>query len=337
MRRLVFLGMVGLSWVFLIAAGGPPIPPGPGWPPQTDLYNDALLLARVLPFLAALGIGAGIWEARSTAKREGDAIVGNEVRRHATAVLIIHWMNAFGMILCLVTGAMVLRWSATPVDERLKFTLHYVGAALIVFAVFNHLARQGVTGGIGLLPKRLSVMRDLIGELLDYLGLFGPEGAVLRIPWPRAVREPIARYVKALLGYKPSVHGKYLVTEQLISYPPWAILTGAVVITGVIKLARYIWPLPAELVASATAIHDLATIGIGLMLVIHLLPLLLVPANWPLLLSMFRTTVPLRYVEKRHPLWYQRLMAQHTVEPSRSTAVEGDRTVPAEAEASASD
>jgi cytochrome b subunit of formate dehydrogenase len=72
---------------------------------------------------------------------------------------------------------------------------------------------------------------------------------------------------------------------------------------------KYVYPLPGTLVASATAIHDLAALGVGLMLIIHLLPLLLVPANWPLLLSMFRSTVSRKYVQERHPLWYKKLLA----------------------------
>jgi cytochrome b subunit of formate dehydrogenase len=113
-----------------------------------------------------------------------------------------------------------------------------------------------------------------------------------------------------LLGYKESRTGKYLAAEQTVSYPPWAILIGTIVVTGLIKMMRYVYPMPNTLIASMTVIHDLAAIGIGLMLVIHLLPLLLVPANWPLLLSMFRTTVPLDYVKKRHPAWYRQLTGE---------------------------
>ncbi len=204
---------------------------------------------------------------------------------------------------------MVLRWTGRPVELRLAFVLHYAGAALTLFAIFNHLIRHGVSGGTGLIPKRLSVIRDMIGELFEYIGVFGPQGAVLRIPWPKAIRQPIARYVRALLGYKPHEHGKYLATEQTLSYPPWSILIGLIVVTGLIKVLRYVYEIPSAVVATTTAIHDLTAIAIGVMLVIHLLPLLLVPANWPLLLSMFKTTVPRKYAEERHPLWYKQLQS----------------------------
>jgi cytochrome b subunit of formate dehydrogenase len=140
------------------------------------------------------------------------------------------------------------------------------------------------------------------------MGLFGPEGAAFRLPIPKGLRQPIARYVRGLLGYKPHDSGKYLATEKILSYPPWAILIGTIVVTGLIKLAKYVYPIPLTWVSTATIIHDLATLWIGIMLIIHMLPLLTVPANWPLLMSIFRSTVPRSYVERRHAQWYKQLL-----------------------------
>jgi cytochrome b subunit of formate dehydrogenase len=307
-KRFLFPAVVFLSWVFLIGAStGFQINGQEGWPPQTALFNDAALLSRSIPFIIALGILAGIYQARQAAKNGGDAILGERVRRHDTSVMMAHWMNAVGLILGLVSGGVILRWVERPEELRSIFVIHYLGAALTLFAIFNHLTRHGVSGGTGLIPKSFGVIRDLIGELLAYLGLFGPDEAVLKIPWPKAIRIPIARYAKALLGYKESETGKYLSTEQLISYPPWVILITLIVFTGLIKSLRYTWNISDELLVWATGIHDIVAIAIGVMLVIHLLPLLLVPANWPLLLSMFKSTVPVEYVKKRHPKWYRDL------------------------------
>lgn len=323
MKRFAPIALVLGGWLLLIGTAAAQSTTGDGWPPQSALFNDALFLARAVPFLIALGIIVGIVEARRDARRGGDAILGERVRRHDASSVIAHWLNAIGLILGLITGALVLGWIDGGPELRAVFLIHYVGAALTIFAIFNHLTRHGISGGTGLIPKRFGVIRDLIGELFEYAGLFGPEGAVLRIPWPKAIRQPIAKYVKALLGYKPSRTGKYLATEQTLSYPLWAILIGAIVVTGLIKLMRYTYPISSTLVASATAIHDLATIGIAVMLVIHLLPLLLVPANWPLLLSMFRTTVPRRYAQHRHPAWYKELEARQQTEAAVEEAREG--------------
>ncbi len=310
MKRWALTLVILLSWLVLVGAASAQTAGTDGWPPQTALFNDARFLALSAPFLVALGIVVGIAQARSDARRGGDAILGEKVRRHDTTSIIAHWTNALGLILGLVTGAMVLGWTDRVVELRIVFMIHYLGAALILFAIFNHLTRHGVSGGTGLIPKSLTIIRDLIGELLEYAGLFGPEGAALRIPWPKAIRQPIAKYARALLGYKPSEHGKYLATEQTLSYPPWSTLIVLITVTGLIKLGKYVYPIPGPILASATAIHDLTALAIGVMLVIHLLPLLLIPANWPLLLSIFKTTVPRKYVEERHPIWYRELQAK---------------------------
>ena len=307
MKKYSLALIVLFSWFFLIGAAAFQVPQGEGWPPQTALYNDALFLSRAIPFIIVLAIGVGIHQARKT---PGDHIQGDKVLRHDSGVIIAHWFNAVGLILGLVSGGIVLGWVDRPEEIRGIFIIHYLGAGLTLFAIFNHLTRHGVTGGTGLIPKKIGVIRDLIGELLGYLGLWGPDEAVLKIPWPKGIRQPIARYAKALLGYKESNEGKYLVTEKLLSYPPWAILIGIIVVTGLIKVLRYSYNIPKAVLVSSTALHDLAAVWIGVMLIIHLLPLSLVPANWPLLLSIFKSTVPLEYVKKRHPVWYRELMAR---------------------------
>lgn len=280
-------------------------------PPQTTLFMDALFLARAIPFLVALGIVLGIVQARAATRvGGGDTIIGDKVRRHGISTVIAHWTNAVGIIIGLATGALLLGWIEYGDELRPLFVIHYIGAALTIFGLSKHLARHGVSGGTGLIPKRFGVISELIGELFEYLGLFGPKGAVLRIPWPKAIRQPIAKYVKVLLGYKPSHTGKYLATEQMLSYPPWTILITLIVVTGLIKSLRYVIAIPSELIATTTTIHDLTAIGILVMLVIHLLPLFLVPANWPLLVSMFTTRVSRKYVEERHPAWYKELKAK---------------------------
>lgn len=317
MKRFALPASILLSWLVFIGAASAQSASGAGWPPPTALLSDALVIARIAPFIIALGIAVGIVQARMAIQNgSGDAILGDKVRRHDLSTVIAHWSNAIGVILALITGIIVLRWIDYRPDLRLVFIIHYVGAALILFGVFNHLSRHGVSGGTGLIPKSFGVLRDLIGELFEYAGVFGPKEAVLRISWPKAVRQPIAKYVRALLGYKESRTGKYLSTEQILSYPVWGILMAVIIVTGLIKLLKYIYVLPGSLVTWATTLHDLATIAIAVMLIIHLLPLLTVPANWPLLGSMFKTSVSKKYAEERHPAWYKKL----TLAPGRQNA-----------------
>ena len=315
MKRFALALLVLSSWLLLIGAASRQVTAAEGSPPQTALFNDALFLARATPFLVALGVLVGVVQARAAARKGGgDAIIGDKVRRHDISTVIAHWTNAVGLLIGLATGALFLGWIEYGDELRPLFVIHYIGAALTIFGIFNHLARHGVSGGTGLIPKRFGVISELIGELFEYVGLFGPKGAVLRIPWPKAIRQPIARYVKALLGYKPSHTGKYLATEQVLSYPPWTVLISLIVVTGLIKSLRYVIVIPSDVVATATTIHDLTAIGIFVMLIIHLLPLFLVPANWPLLLSMFTTRVSRKYVEERHPAWHKELKAKQNTQ-----------------------
>jgi cytochrome b subunit of formate dehydrogenase len=337
MKRLVLPFLVAVCWLALAGVASAQVAAQEGWPPQTAIFNDSRLLALSTPFLIAAGILVGIVQARAAARGlGGDALLGDKVRRHDTGTIIAHWMNAFGMVSCLVTGALLLRWHERAMDLRTTFIVHYLGAALIIFAIFNHLSRHLVAGGTGLIPKSFRIIPELIGELFEYVGLFGPEGAAFRLPIPKGIRQPIARYVRALLGYKPHDSGKYLATEKILSYPPWSILIGTIVVTGVIKLAKYVYPIPLTWVSAATVIHDLATLWIGIMLIIHMLPLLTVPANWPLLMSIFRSTVPRSYVEHRHPQWYKQMLKKQP-QPVEAPAPAPAAGAPAATDAASAD
>lgn len=314
MKRLAQLGLsLLIGWsVAVSVVGAQSATQGP-LTPESALFQDALLLARAIPFLAALGIVMGILQARATAKR-GSPVVGQEVIRHDRGTTMAHWLNALGFFIGFGTGAVLLKWVAAPIDLRTTFALHYIGSGLIIYAVFNHLSQHIISGGYGLIPKRLSVIRDVVTETLEYAGVFGPERAVFRINWPKAIRQPIARYLRALGLKKPAVD-KYVANEQLLSYTVWAVLTILIVGTGLIKALRYVYEMPTPFIGTMTMIHDATAIAIGVMIIIHLLPLTLVPANWPMLKSMFTTKVSLKHVQEHHPLWYQRLM-----NPRRATA-----------------
>lgn len=314
MKKKGLIIIIIFSWLFLIGAVGIQTVLDSESPSQSVSFNDSLFLARAIPFIIALGIGAGISQARASIKQDEEGIVGDKVIRHDTGTTIAHWMNAIGFILGMLTGGMILSLVPTSVDLRLILITHYLGAALSMFGVFNHLTRHGITGGTGLIPKKLSDVWEAFAEAVEYTGLFGPEGAALRIKLPKAIQHSVGRYVKALMNFKPAKVGKYLAAEKVLSYPAWAALTGSILVTGLIKSMRTVYIIPESIVGLATTVHDITAFLISLMLVFHLLPLLLVPANWPLLMSIFKRTVPKSYVEERHPVWYQQLVAKQKVQ-----------------------
>src|SRR5712692_9240591 len=132
------LYVIAVSTVF--AQGGVP----QGFPPQTDLYNDALLLARALPFVVALGLGFGIWQGKASLRQRKSAPDSPTVTRHDFGTVVSHWMNGVGFIFGMITGAIVLRWVQRPDEMRGIFLVHYVGASLVLFGVASHLAQNAV-------------------------------------------------------------------------------------------------------------------------------------------------------------------------------------------------
>lgn len=317
-KRGLLIALIIFSWIILIGAVSSQIAADSGSPLQSALFNDSLILARTAPFIIALGIIVGISQARASKKIGGDRIVGDKVVRHDLGTTIAHWMNALGLVIGLATGAMILSWVETSLDLRLIFIIHYLGASLIMFAVFNHITRHGITGGYGLIAKKVGVVWESFCELVEYSGLFGSKGAVLRLGWPKFIRNSVGRYVKVLINYHPQTTGKFLAAEKILSYPVWAVLVTSIIVTGLIKALRTVYSFPESIISLSTTIHDITAIAISVMLVFHLLPLLLIPANWPLLMSIFRRTVPKDYVEERHPAWYKQL----TEKQKESEAVE---------------
>lgn len=59
-----------------------------------------------------------------------------------------------------------------------------------------------------------------------------------------------------------------------------------------------------------TWLHDALAIWVVIWLVIHVLPVLVIPTNWPMLRSIFTGRVSRRYAEQRHPLWFAELVRQ---------------------------
>ena len=104
--------------------------------------------------------------------------------------------------------------------------------------------------------------------------------------------------------------GKYLAAEEVLSYPLWALVGLAIVSTGILKAARYAYPLPLSVVKWLTIVHDWAAVGTVVMLFAHVGALVLVRTNWPLFGSMFTGKVREAYEKEHHGEWYEELVAE---------------------------
>jgi cytochrome b subunit of formate dehydrogenase len=319
--------VITVSSVF--AQGGTP----QGFPPQTDLFNDALLLARALPLIVALGIGFGIWQGKTSVRAPKSSPNSPVVTRHDFGTVIAHWANGIGFMIGILTGAIVLRWLPRPDDMRIVFAIHYVGSSLVVFSVASHLAQNAVTGGMGLIPRSLRDVREGLGELVEYTGVFGPGSAVFGISWPKALRKPIAEIFVSFGIAPPKRLGKFLPAEKVFSYTPWLIIIAVMTVTGLIKAFRYLYPIPPSFIAQVSAVHDLFTIVAVVMLGIHLAALLLVPRNWGLVVSMFTTRVSRKRVEQWHPAWMKQLQEAEQKQQPVATKEAGATTQAEQAKA----
>ncbi len=312
MKRIQMAIVATAFGVFVIttgtvfAQGGVPV----GFPPQTNLYEDAVLLARMLPVVAALGIGFGVWQAKASLRQPKSSPKSPYVIRHDVGTIVSHWVNGIGMIIGMVTGLMILRWLPRPDALRLLFAIHYMGAGMVLFGVVTHLTQNGITGGLGLLPRSFKDLRDGLAEMVEYTGIFGPQRAVFGLKLPKVIRETLGETFSAF-GLRPTKKlGKFLPVEKVFSYTPWAIIITVIVITGLIKSLRYLYPIPPDFVQQVTTLHDIFGYAAVAMLGIHLAAILLVPRNWPLLIAMLTTRISRKTVQDWHPLWYSELVAQ---------------------------
>lgn len=281
----------------------------------SDVYTLNVAFARAVPFILAAAIAFAVWQ--RLRGRSRDVIVDGEVHRHDATTVVSHWVNGFGMIVCLITAAWFIRWFDRPFDVETLYLLHFIGAALVLAAVAHHTTFQIVLGGRGLQPRGMEDVRLAAAEALGYAGVFAKRRSVLGIGLPVRVRRPLQRFFVRRLGLAPGEEDKYLASERVLSYAPWVILIGTVVITGLIKAARYVMPMPEPLLRVATFLHDGATIWIVALLFVHVAALVLIPLNLPLLKSMVTTRISLDFVANHLPRWYRRLEAEN---PSLQTA-----------------
>lgn len=299
-------GVIAITVGAAFAQGGTP----GGFPAQTDLYEDAVLLARALPVLLALGIGFGIWQAKASLREPKSTPGSATVIRHDWGAVIAHWTNGVGFMIGIATGMIVLRQLPRPDEMRMIFAIHYIGSGLAMFGVASHLTQNAVTGGMGLLPRSFKDITNGISDLLEQAGIFGPSGAVLGMNIPKAIRTTLAETFKAFGFKQPKNLGKYLPAEKVFSYTPWAIIVTVIIVTGLIKSFRYLYPIPPTFIAQVTTLHDIFAYASIVMLAIHLIAVVLVPRHWPLLLSMFTTRLNRKFVQQHHAAWEKDLIAR---------------------------
>ncbi len=243
---------------------------------QEDVLFDSVLLWAV-PAAVVLGLILGVTRAK---RKVREKIENGEVIRHGAGAFLEHWGTALGIIMLIASGVLL---GFLFIPSRVNFlddavwmlNLHFVGIVVTLFAgslfAADFLASRKYSS---LLPN----LRDISG------GFFG----------------------KYLLRRKWTAETKYL-SSQKAAFLAWAVLGVLILATGAIKLAWRVWPIQADVLGWATVIHDWVSLLIILMLVVHVLMVLLLPAHRKMLKSWITGKVPEEYVKEEHPIWYEEL------------------------------
>ncbi len=237
---------------------------------ETVLFDPPALWA--VPAAVVLGLILGAVRAR---RKGREAIEHGEVVRHGAGAFLEHWGTALGLFVLIASG-ILLGFLFFPKVASLEATyfalnLHFMGLVVTLFGGCYFAADYLVSRKFSLLLPNLA---DIFG------GFFG----------------------KYMLRRKWTAETKYL-SSQKAAFLAWAVLGVVVLATGAIKLAWRVWPIQASVLEVTTVIHDIVSLAFIVMLVVHILFVLGLPAHWPALKSWLTGKVSEEYTKKEHPLW----------------------------------
>ncbi len=271
--------------------------------PTSVIFEVSNLGVKFLLLALFLGIAFGLL--RRPFFRPRPAPSDASVQRHSVANMWLHWLNAAAFLLAIYTAAIFLRWIGNPLSLPTVYVLHYIAAAVILFsvgAVAMNAVSYGTTSRHRLIPTAAD-LREFGAEFAGYLGLRGDQGFAGFFPSKQ--RHPPV----------PTSGDKYLATERVSSYPLWVLVVGVVVVTGLIKALRYIYPIPHSWLSIVTPVHDIAGYATIAMLVFHAGAVLLIRTNWPLLRSMVTGREDMAYAHQHNAEWLKQVESGQPEEP----------------------
>jgi cytochrome b subunit of formate dehydrogenase len=287
-----------------------------GVQPWGQLLTDNFLFARSLPFTFGLGIAIGYWRASNwkwgTEHRASD----RAIRRFAPSTIALHVLAGIAVVTLIATGGWQylkgLTGSDSPIYMGTVYRIHYIAASLLIFVtvtvVTDWLLRgeKSLTVGKG---QFIRTMRGLAHELPKPLGTILGYGLGLDLRRAPPHTEQFTYY------------------ERGVSFPTWELAVALIIVTGVIKAMRYVYPIPGDLLYWISAIHVGSGVLLGLKFLDHL-RYVLSPSRWPLMGAIATGWIPAAYVQKFHPGWYVQITSSSTSNvqapasvPNSSTAV----------------
>jgi cytochrome b subunit of formate dehydrogenase len=245
-----------------------------GAQPWSNELSDNFVFIKALPFVLAFGVAIGLVMARTYgAKVRSDGAV----RRWSPGTVFGHWLLTLGFVLALPTGMWQYLGGILdvnlPIPLYLFYRVHYIGASIVLFAVAAFVSYLWMTGDRSLLVPRGQWARHLLG---------------LAYELPPRIRGPYAKLLRIDLSQPRPPAGKFTFYEKVVEFPSWSIVLVLITITGLIKAARYLIPVPGLVLWLASTLHVAAMVVIVIKLLDHLRYTF---PRWPLMASMATTWV----------------------------------------------
>ena len=259
---------------------------GSGAQPWSNELSDNFVFIKALPFVLAIGFAVGLLMARSYGPKVRS---DGGIRRWSPGTVFGHGVLTLGFILALPTGMWQYLGGILdvnlPIPLYLFYRVHYIGAGVVLFAAAAFVSYLWMTGDRSLLVPRGQWGRHLLG---------------LAYALPERLRAPYAKLLRVDLTQPRPPTGQFTFYERVVEFPSWSILLALITVTGLVKAARYLLPVPGFVLWLSSTLHVAAMVGIVIKLLDHLRYTF---PRWPLVTSIATTWVNQRYAGLRHPGW----------------------------------
>jgi len=279
---------------------------GSGTQPWGTELADNFVFVKALPFVLGVGVVMGLVMARTHGPKVRS---DGAIRRWSPGTVFGHAVLTVGFVLALPTGMWQYLGGILdvnlPIPLYLFYRVHYIGAAVVLFAVAAFVSYLWMTGDRSLLVPRGQWARHLLG---------------LAYELPQPIRARYAKLLRVDLTQPRPPVGQFTFYERVVEFPSWSIVLALITITGLIKAGRYLVPVPGFVLWLASTLHVAAMVLIVIKLLDHFR---YVFPRWPLMSSIATTWVSERYARLRHPAW-QQVMAGGATPVGRHT--EGERS-----------
>jgi hypothetical protein len=303
--RTLILGLAVI--VFIVGVGVSYAEWASGVQPWGQLLTDNFLFARSLPFTIGLGIGFGFW--RASGWTGGTRIRNGAVRRFAPSTVWLHALAGIALATLLATGGWQylkgLLGTDSPIYMGTVYRIHFVAASALIFVAVALVTDWLMRGENSLTISKGQFIRSMRG---------------LAHELPKPLRLTLGYTLGLDLRRAPPPTDEFTYYERLVSFPTWELAIGLIIVTGVIKAMRYVYPIPGDLLYWVSAVHVGSGVLLGLKLLDHL-RYVLAPSRWPLMASMATGWIAESYVQRFHPDWYARMSAGARAATATSTAM----------------